>query len=71
MMVRGFFQLITGIVALAVLVLVTGCAQPDAETPGANPTSTENTSGMTAVPESSLNNSSVPSSVGDSGNSGK
>lgn len=48
-----------------------GCSQTDAETPGANPTSSENKSGMSAVPQESVGNSSVPAAAGDGDASGK
>lgn len=48
-----------------------GCSQNDAETPGANPTSTSNQSGMSAVPQESVGTSSVPAATGDGDSQGK
>ncbi len=54
-----------------VLVGVFGCAPTEAETPGANPTSTESNSGMTAVPQDSVGTGTVPPVAIDGDSTGK
>jgi len=63
-------HLVIGLALVSSFALI-GCAQNDAKTPGANPTSTENKSGMSAVPQESVGNSSVPAAAGDGDASGK